>query len=448
MLSVSVKNEYAPVSDVELEEGQQQGANYGSMNTDESSDEEVLTKEEEEEEQKSLAKKYPEANPLELKFLGALDKAIAKYSEPKITLPRIPDDQLSYSGSDSFPEFLASLKLPTAALIADVGGSLAVLATNNDIYRTFFPYVSCILIFTSTILPLRDRFLQRVEAFVSRVEGQKKAVESKVSSLFTGAIRKLNNAEDTMDAALSPIQEKLDKVTKLETLLRTVDPTIDIPDISDIKEAFDGAEDKIESAHKTVLDVADGSITKMIPPMFRSREMLESRLLNPFLACVLFIQLVCVWFNERKRNAEVGDSSTEEPFSSQWEAEWEVISSAFLTYATTILQLVIAFVVSQLSVIVNKLNEFIEKIEGDINIVITGKVGGTFKFVFSEKMGGVREKTLRLIRDMEKIEGPLKKLDDMRNAKDMLSSLKEKGRDEILGDAMDAAANRIFKKFF
>jgi len=456
MLSGSVKNEYTPVSDVDLEQGQQQGANYGSMNPS-TSDEEVLTKEEEEEEQRSLAKKYPEANSQELKFLGALDKAIAKYSEPKISLPRVQDDRLGYSGSDSFPEFLASLKLPTAALIACVGASVTVLATDNEIYRTLFPYVSCILIFTSTIPPLRNRFLQRCEAFVPLVEGQAKSVESKMSSLSTGAIGHLNKAEDTMDAALSPIQEKLDKVTELETMLRTVDPTIDIPDVSDIKEAFDGCTDKIESAFKAVLNVADGSISKVIPPMFRSRKMLEKRLLYPFLAVVLVMQLASVWKNEHVQNAEVEDSSNsyeqstdsfsseaftndteqEEPFS-QWQAQWEVLSSAVLTYVSTILQLVIAFIVTQISLIVKKLNAFVEKIEGDINTIINEQVGGTFKLVFSECMGGVREKMLKLIGDMEKIEGPLKKAEEMKNAQGMMNALKEKARAEAEEKAKEA----------
>ena len=483
MLPVTLKNDYTPIPDVDLEEG---------TNVDAIDDVDSDTEGEQTEQQ--LAEKYPEANDKELKFLGALDKAIAKYSDPKVSLPRVPTkgndidagSSESSSGSDSFTALLESLKLPTTTLVVCVGASLGILATNNKIYEVLFPYVSCIVIFLSTVSTLRTRFLERSSLIVSRIDCQAKAVDSKVQKLSSGAIAQLDKAEVCMDQALSAIRDKLDKVTELEAMLQVIDPTIDIPDVSDIEEAFDGCSDKLKKSFEAVSDGVSTCVSNVIPAAFRSLDTMEKRFLYPFLAVVLAIQLVGVWFSQNaiaKANAEdlsvvVGtvvdsvnvttdyygyDSSnssiyinstmggdygnstsnstfivaiddTEDPTS-----QWDLISGAVQTWLATVVELVTVFILSQIALIIQKINGFIGKIEDDVNGVLNKHVGGTFDLVFNKVMGGVREKMLKLIRDVEKIEGPLKKAIEMKEAQGNLQALKEKALADAKAKAAEAA---------
>jgi hypothetical protein len=424
----SSRNDYSPIPDVDPEQQDQTNVPFDSS---------LLN---EEQAQKELAEKYPEANECELKFLGALDTAIAKYSEPKIGLPRLAANgqELGSSTSDSMPEFLKSLTIPTGAFVTCACAGIEVLATNNPIYEALYPYASCVLLFVSSIYYLRQRFVQRCEAIVDRIESRISAVVTTLETLSTSAIRQLNEAEACMDSALKPIQEKLDKVTEFEEMLRVIDPDIDIPDISDIEEAFDGCADKIESVFKSVLQGSQEVASNVVPEMFQSVEMLAKRLLYPFLAVVLVIQLFGVFTTESVKGTLVDESIEEEPFAIQAE---NLIITPFLTFITTIIEMVVAFALSQLASLIKRVNDYIKGIEDEINQVLKERAGATFDLVFNKGLGEVREKTLKLIRDVEKIEAPLKKVLEMKRLqvlKDKALAEAEKRAKEIAGKMEEA----------
>jgi len=417
----ALKSDYSPIPDVDLEK------------QDEVSDSPESPVIDEEEELKILAEKYPEANEFELKFLGALDQAISKYGHPKVKFPMLPanGEELGSSSSDSIPEFLNSLTIPTATFITCAAAGMQVLAMDNPIYQALYPYVSCIILFLSSVAYLRQRFILRCEAFVGRIQSQIGAVASTLQSLSTSAIKQLDDAEARMDAVLKPIKEKLDKVTEFEEKLRVIDPDIDIPDVSDIEEAFDGCTDKIESVFQAVLKFSEAAASNAVPEIFQSVRMLTVRLLYPFLAVVLVLQLVAVFATETTKSNIV---PPEEDETLQTRL-MELIVTPFISYITTITALAVGFGLSQLAKLIKKVNDLIKDIEGEVNQVLKDRTGEIFDLVFKQGMGNVRAKTLKLIKDVEKLEAPLKKVTDMMK----LKFLQERAREEAEAKAKEAA---------
>jgi hypothetical protein len=410
----------------------------------------------------TLAEKYPEANEQERAFLGALDNAIGKCSQPRVTLPTILYKDLG--PPDSPQAFLDSLRIPTVALIASLTVGATAIVVNSPIYIALFPYVSCILAFIGSIPPIRKRFRAQTQIILTRIQSQKQSIESKVVNLSNNAIHFIDIAESFMDDALKPIKEKLDKVTELEETLRIVDPTIDIPDVSDIEEAFDGCTDQIRGVVDLALKAVSYSTSRAVPTTFKSQSNLDKSIFYPTLAILLGIQLFGVYasimvkeVNEGKISG-IGSNTTDfvgedknifgienktpdfvgQTESVQSMAQLEIMIVSIQTYLTTILQLILAYIASNLSAIAKKINSFIKSIEIDVNQTLDKNIGGTFSLVFDEGLGGVRTKILKLIKDMEKIEGPLNKAREMSDYKAKMQALKDKARAEAEAKAREA----------
>ena len=401
----------------------------------------------------TLAEKYPDANEHERAFLGALDNAISKCSKPRISLPIFHAKDLGIP--DSPQVFLDSLSYPTLALLASlIMGGTAVVA-NSPIYIALFPYISCTLAFLACIPPIRKRFLAQTNIILTRTKSQKQSIESKVMLLCSDAITQVDTAENFMDAALKPIKSKLDKMTELEQALQIIDPTIDIPDVSDIEEAFDGCTDQIRSVIGEVLKVVDFSVSRAVPETFRSEEALDRRIFYPFVGILLFIQLVGIWIStthQQRENhiltdsfdstssvaidAQIGD--TDEP------TQLELMIISIQTYLTSMIELVLAYVASNISVITRNINKFIKSIEEDFNNTLEKYSSETFSLVFDKGLGDVRTKTLKLIKDMEKIEGPLKKAEErMIDYKAKMEALKQQ---KALAEAAEKAKKEAQQK--
>lgn len=406
----------------------------------------------------TLAEKYPEANEQERAFLGALDHAIDKCSQPQITLPTFKAKDLG--PPDSPQAFLDSLRYPTLALLASLTTGAAIVVTSNPIYIELFPYVSCILAFLTTIPPLRKRFRAQTQIILSRIKSQKLTIESNVMLLCNNAISQIDTAESYMDAALKPIRSKLDQITELEQTLRIVDPTIDIPDVSDIEEAFDGCTDQIRKVIGVVLEAVDYSTSRAVPSKFQSQEAMDLSMFYPLLGVLLGIQLFGILISVRMQQegeesasmigntdnavTEIADVGEVPYYDIGDEAveptQFEIMIVSIQTYMTTMVQLILAYLISNLSAIAKKINAFIKSIEVDVNDTIEKHTGEIFSLVFDKGLGGVRTKILKLIRDIEKIEGPLNKAREMRDYKIKMQELKEKALAEAENKAREAAA--------
>lgn len=90
--------------------------------------------------------------------------------------------------------------------------------------------------------------------------------------------------------------------------------------------------------------------------------------------------------------------------------EWLNMRIAIQTYVTTVLQIVLAFIITQVRAMVLLINSQIGVLEGRVNKKLRIAVGDVFETIFKKGFGIVKEKFLTLIRKIDKIEGPINEI--------------------------------------
>ena len=174
--------------------------------------------------------KYPEAGTkIEAEFLGRLDDAIDN-CQPKIEIPRISTDQLKPSSDiDDKAALFDAVKLPTMALIAMIAAALLLLVVNSPLAKFIYPYFACVTTFMASVPDIRKRFLAAVVPVFDKFDSMKGQIEGRVEGVSTKGFKYLGVTEKSMNQAIAPIKDKVAFATKMETALKQVDPTIDIP---------------------------------------------------------------------------------------------------------------------------------------------------------------------------------------------------------------------------
>jgi len=429
------------------------------------------------------AQKYPEANDQELAFLIILDEAMAN-SKPKIDLPTIKATDLGEP--PSVREFVDSLLAPSAAFAISAATALWIMGETNPttqaVAAALFPYYSCILVFAATVIPTKYRFNAWSGSILSKIDVIKQSTTDKVEAVSSIALRYVTKAETTKDDVLRPIEAKLEYATKIEVQLQRIDPTIDIPDISDIDEAFDGFADVIENAADKTSKAVD--VSRKVPKAMESQKNLELYVFYPVMCILLLTQLLLVWITSQavasmssdEINADINVTSVPAEVDTAFRgllrgsmtnvtdfvetsssisddsiislqedpSQMQLLIISLQTYVTAIIQLVVTYVMTHYGVLAKEMNRHIKNIEDDVNETLDLYAGPVFKFVFDDGFGGVKEKFLDLVHKMEKIEGPLRKLDKMTGGK-MGSALLALKDGDFSADNMKRDAERFLR---
>ena len=181
----------------------------------------------------SLEEKYPDANELERTFLGTLDDAMEK-AKPEVSIPKFAASQV---GPPAHPrEFLESIVTPTIAFVISLGSAIVVAMMASPLAMKLFPYYTGLLTIGGSILPMKKAAETRSNSIFDNIDAKEKQVRDLVDGVSSTALGYIDTSENTLDKALAPARDKLDNATKLEKMLRKIDPTVDIPDPKDIEE--------------------------------------------------------------------------------------------------------------------------------------------------------------------------------------------------------------------
>jgi hypothetical protein len=432
---MTAKEGYEPIPDVDLEKGE----NEVAVDVIHAEDDDIV-----------LAKKYPEANALERKFLGKLDHAIAN-ATPKVALPRLKSSD--FGPPQSITDLVVTLKYPTLALFFTILSSLLGTFWESPFGVLIFPYYSCIVAYLSSLPATKGEIDKKANAFFSKVEGQKARAEKRLEGVVGKALGFIEGAQDAMETAMSPIKETLSKATELEKMLQKIDPDIDIPDTTDIEEAFDGCTDKVESIVKLCEEAVD--ISKKIPRPLQNKGNFDKFIVYPLLAFFLATQLIEVWQIQKlgtltnSPSAIVANNVVRKlgaSNSSTFVVNTDLIINAVQSYVTVVVQLLLTFVMAHVSVFAKQSNMIIKKIESSLNKALDERAAPIFHVVFEDGFGGIKKKMLTLIHKIEKIEAPLEKVQEMKKFKGGMGAIDDKlGAigDKLGGDIIGSAAGKI-----
>lgn len=219
-------------------------------------------------------------------------------------------------------------------------------------------------------------------------------------------------------------------------------PTLKI-DTSDIGKGFDGYEQQIKTAFAGLQDAVDTSHS--LPRPLQSVSKFQVYIVVPFLVAMLVLQLLTV-YHSNPGNQETGElidsvnvagvvralTSTEE--TDKWfledtaniisntnntviavdgenyEHQWRLVWIAIQSYLATVLQIAVAFLLTQARVLTGFANVCIVSTERNINGQLKKAVGHVFEDIFQKGFGAVKDKFLTLVRKMDRLEDPVRKV--------------------------------------
>lgn len=248
------------------------------------------------------------------------------------------------------------------------------------------------------------------------------------------SVEKVN---DGVYKVIQPIKPKLDKATKVEKMLQKIDPSIDIPDTSDIEEELSDARDKVTDAINGVKKVLD--LAKYIPKACQTIDLFDEYIVYPVLGVFLVVQLVQVYLKTHSGDttdeAVLVDSArylrgtavdvitpivanfTNETalpcnntFLDELESQGEVIQIAVHQWWSVVVQMLLTFLTTQKLLLYRAINKKISSVEEDLTDLLDEKVKEPFHDVFVVTMNRVKKKLLDLAKKMNKIDSVMDKI--------------------------------------
>jgi hypothetical protein len=391
-------------------------------------------------------KTYPQADELQAKLLGYLDEVI-KLPNPQIQVPYIQARQVA-GAPTSIADLVDSIKIPTFVFIASAAAAVGVIASDSALARFIFPYLACVAAFAATVPSLTKRFTKQSERAFETIDKTEASVDGKVDAVTFKVTFFMDRIQEMLEEVLEPIRPKLDMATKAEVVLKKIDDSIDIPDPSDIEKELDGCADEVQEKMEAVKKLIN--FRKFIPIFFRSKENFTKYAVYPVLAVFLVMQLVSVYQSSQMEAADNVDNETEGQTrrflrgtvqihvrelveSATSEASWNATSSSMedasessswypiwvsiQVYVTALVQLMIGFLMTQAAVVAGVLNKtVIQPVNDYVNRAIdTTGATQVFDKYLTTKLQELRNKMLKLINDMVKVDTAMEKAGSVLN---------------------------------
>jgi hypothetical protein len=176
-------------------------------------------------------RRYPVVDSdIEALFLGRLDDTIDHF-RLEIRLPRVHVGKLAQSSDTRtrWADVVNSIKLPTCALVVTVSTAILSILSHHPLGKVLLPYFSCIVTFLSSIPSIRKRLLTKSSWLLAQFDSVQTQVETAMDEIASRGFQILHTTESTMNQALAPINVKLAAITRVESMLKTIKPDIDIP---------------------------------------------------------------------------------------------------------------------------------------------------------------------------------------------------------------------------
>ena len=235
--------------------------------------------------------RYPGANPEEADLLSTLD-SIIDGSRLELDLPKVaPDDVTTRS-----PNFCLALALPLVftfalcAAAAYIGTGATDGIVDPNITDSYFPYFAAVILWLVSTVPISNRMTGQASFAIVSAGKAREMVDQCVENDINSVNDRVVDVQDKLNNVLGGLRKKLPEATKIEKSLKKVDPTIDIPDLSDAERALDSATDDINTGATKVKEAAKAE--EFVPEYLRSTTTFRWKVVFPVLLICLALQLV------------------------------------------------------------------------------------------------------------------------------------------------------------
>ena len=231
-------------------------------------------------------------------LLKNIDNAMGM-SKLDFTMPAVDPEELVSQGES----MLQSMFLPTLTAAAMVVGGLALnyqaqYSVWAETAVQYFPYVSALLIFYSSFTPLSNRLKDAVKPVFDKSDKIPEDVSDKVGKITVQVDTTIDALQTEVGDVLKPIKPIIDNASSKAGPLKQMDPTLDIPDSSEIDEEFNELQGKIGGKVKEAQEALD--LEPYIPGSLKSSANFYWQVMFPILILALVLQLGLAWLAAAK----------------------------------------------------------------------------------------------------------------------------------------------------
>jgi hypothetical protein len=205
-----------------------------------------------------------------------------------------------------------------------------------------------------------------------------------------------------------------------------ISPRNSFLDPSDIEKKFNDFEGELKTGFSGMQQAVDFS--KDLPLPLQSIEKYQLYIMMPFLAVMLALQLWGVYVTSQTIQVSVVDGtddgrmlvesaenvtmtpSLSPTTNDDMEQMFSEIWFAIQSYISTVIQIVLAFLLTQARAMAAIINSQIALLEGRVNKELRKAVGDVFEMIFQKGFSAVKDQFLVLVRKIDKIEGPINEI--------------------------------------
>jgi hypothetical protein len=287
---------------------------------------------------------YSGFDPKQIELLSNIDETIQSNGSFQFALPTVNSDDMITQGQS----MIQSMVLPTlTTIVATITAfglsavqqltdkSTSIDHTISTISILLFPYVNATIAFLASFRPIQSRCMTSVEPIFQKMDSIQDTIQSSISDISTNVNTTIDTVETKIKDAMEPVLPTLQTATQYESMIRTVQPDVDIPDATDIDREINETRtivtNPLQEATTQITNLTEA--TKMIPYPFQSSTSFYWSIVVPIAIVCLCTQLGVVYFTTTNTTA-VTTTDTVGPVSSltgnvtsQLRGKWNDVSS-------------------------------------------------------------------------------------------------------------------------
>jgi hypothetical protein len=382
---------------------------------------------------------YPEASPQEAELLGVLDSCIDG-PRPELSFTKVSPEDVTTSS----PSLCCALVLPLLVTIGLCVGAtfIAKGATDGIVHPSltdeWFPYVAAAILWLAASISISNRLVGQASYAIGSVAIATTTVDDSIDSGVKSVTDSIAEVQSKLDGVVGTMKKKLAKATKNKKSLKKVDPSIAIPDPSDVEKELDGARDEIQVGAAKVKEACNAD--KLIPGYLKSTTSYWWSVVSPVLLLCLVLQVAWTYVftvyledmvptpsvivtasrhliesekvDDIEEKVEEYAAEAEEygeealEVSDEWLIEtWAYSMVVFSSFFLTFFEIAMVYAFTTSASVASMANGATESVSESTNRVAR-EVGfrATIESVLGDKMGTIKQKLLKVIGAIHRIE--------------------------------------------
>ena len=191
----------------------------------------------------TMTNDYGGFDPQQVELLSTLDETIKSNGSFQFSLPTVNSDDMITQGQSMIQSMVMPTVTTVVAAITAFGlsaiqqvteSSTGIDHTISTISILIFPYINAIIVFMASFRPIESRCMTSVAPIFPKMDTIPETIQSTMSDISTNVDKTIDTIDAKVKEAMEPVLPTLQAATQYESMIRSVQPDVDIPDATDI----------------------------------------------------------------------------------------------------------------------------------------------------------------------------------------------------------------------